>query len=191
MNKSDRDTQTAAVSLFIVFNDSLSDEQMIATKSFLHHNIPTRVLGSRTFFVGRLRAALLLVRQSAEFLTSAYGNLPRRRLAAFGDAETLRARDGDLKLLLDLLLAAGGAGGVVVAVAVHWRGGGRRADRTGMTHGKLAGRWTGRGEREGGKDGWRRFGGRAKPTIRRRQGGGEMRGGGRSMSMGRRDQQKA
>lgn len=87
------------------------------------------MLQSHTFLVRRLRAALLLVRQSAEFLTSAHGNLPGRRLAAFGGAKTLRAGDGDLKLLLDLLLAAGGAGGVVVAVAVHWRRGGRRGDK--------------------------------------------------------------
>lgn len=91
---------------------------------------------SHTFAVGRLRAALLLVRQSAESLASADGDLPRRRLAAFGGAETLRAGDGDLKLLLDLVLAAGGAGGVVVAVAVHCRGGARRGDDTGMTRGK-------------------------------------------------------
>lgn len=93
--------------------------------------------GSRTFAVGRLRAALLLVRQSAEFLTSAGGNLPRLRLAAFAVAKTVRAGDGDLKLLLDFVLAARGAGGVVVVgVAVDCRGAGRRADE-GMTRRKI------------------------------------------------------
>lgn len=114
--------------------------------------------GSRTFTVGRLRAALLLVRQSAELLTSADGHRPRRRLHAFAGAKALRARDGDLKLLLDFVLAARGAGGVVVAVAVDCRG--DKGMRKSM-------RGNGRVEEV-----WRRR--KLTELIRRRSGGEEM-----------------
>lgn len=80
----------------------------------------------RTFKVGWLRVALLLVRQSGEPVASTQRQLCLRLLLrAFSrhGAETLRARHRDLKLLEDLGLAVRGAGFIVVviaAVAVHW-----------------------------------------------------------------------
>lgn len=78
----------------------------------------------QTFTVRRLGAALLLVRQSGEFVASAQRQLSRLRLLFTAVSrrftETLRARHGDLKLLQDLVLAVRGAGASVVTVAVHW-----------------------------------------------------------------------
>lgn len=88
-----------------------------------------------TFTVRPIGAALLLVRQSGEFVASTQRQLGRlgrlmmslaavcrrRRRRA---SKTLRARHRNLKLLQDLVFAVGGADAVVVVlvtVAVYWR----------------------------------------------------------------------
>lgn len=121
--------------------------------------------------------------------------MPRRCLAAFRDAKALRAGDGDLELLLDLVLAAGGAGGVVVAVAVHCGRGARRGDNKGIdkreikkSRVRLRGRkWEEEemsGRKRSVKEEWAEVVRRkSKADISREQGGKEMKDG-RFISMG-------